>query len=591
MRGIGLFSLVKTRRLCYNILLKYMEAGTDLVYKCWNIHEFPRDAAVSLARAGYRSLPAVVLAARGVTDAGQAERLLDRSLAHLEDPFLLKDMDKAVARVREAVQNGDRVMVFGDYDVDGMTSSCLMLEYLQSLGLDVSYYIPGRSEDGYGLNRTAIRQFHEEGIGLIITVDCGVTAVEEIRYAGELGMDVIVTDHHECKQELPDAVAVIDPKRPDCPYPNKNLAGVGVAFKTVCAIAGPDRLADLSDRYLELVALGTVADVVPLPGENSILVSHGLELLSRTSRPGLRALLRDTCLDVKRVTTASVGFSLAPRLNAAGRMGRAELSVQLLHTSDQAEAETIAAALDTLNRERRELVSSIYEEATAMAAGQDGPLILARRGWFQGVMGIVAARIAEQEQVPSIMICIDEDGMGRGSCRSFGSFCLYAALEACSDLLDNYGGHEMAAGITIREKNIPAFARRFRDYYDQAIQGAAEPALEIDYEVVKPGLLTLDDLEALTALEPFGNGNPPPVLCLRGAVLTQLSPVGNGSHTRFRISKNGESYDGICFCRAPETLPVKQSDIIDLAFEPQINVFRGRRSVQLMTIDLRPHLS
>lgn len=560
-------------------------------YKNWNIHTFPRDAAVTLARAGYRSLPAVVLASRGVTSPEEAERLLDRSLGHLEDPFLLKDMDKAVARIRKAVTGREKVMVFGDYDVDGMTSACLMLEYLESLGLDVSYYIPGRSEDGYGLNSAAVRQFHEDGIDLIITVDCGVTAMDEVRYARSLGIDVIVTDHHECKAELPEAVAVIDPKRPDCPYPNKNLAGVGVAFKTICALAGSSGLSAVSDRFLELVALGTVADVVPLPGENSILVTAGLEHLSRTSRPGLRALLRDTCLDVKRVTTASVGFSLAPRLNAAGRMGRAELSVRVLHTADPAEAEVIAAELDSLNKERRELVSSIYEEANAMAAGQEGPLILARRGWFQGVMGIVAARIAEQEQVPSVMICIDDDGMGRGSCRSFGSFSLYAALEACSDLLSDFGGHEMAAGITIAENNIPAFSRRFREYYYREIAGAPEPALEIDYEVIKPGLLTLDDLEALTALEPFGNGNPPPVLCLRGALLSQLSAVGCGAHSRLRVTKNGEVFDGICFCRAPETLPVKQGDMIDLAFEPQINIFRGRRSVQLMTIDIRPHLS
>ncbi|MBR6951619.1 MAG: single-stranded-DNA-specific exonuclease RecJ [Oscillospiraceae bacterium] len=560
-----------------------------MTYKNWNIHRFPRNAAVTLTRAGYRPLPAVVLASRGVSTAGEAERLLDRSLDLLEDPFLLKDMDRAVARIAKAAADGEKVMVFGDYDVDGMTSTCVMLEYLESLGLDVGFYIPGRSEDGYGLNMSAIRQFHEAGVRLIVTVDCGVTAAEEVRYASSLGMDVIVTDHHECKPELPEAVAVIDPKRPDCPYPNKHLAGVGVAFKTVCALAGPDGREDVVRRFLELVALGTVADVVPLPGENSVLVSHGLELLSRTSRPGLGVLLRDTCLDVKRVTTASVGFSLAPRLNAAGRMGRAELSVRLLHTADPEEAEAIAAELDALNRERRELVSAIYEEASAMAVGQDGPLVLARRGWFQGVMGIVAARISEQEQVPSVMICVDDDGMGRGSCRSFGSFSLYSALQSCSDLLEDFGGHEMAAGITIAESNIPAFARRFREYYFHEIQGIPEPALEIDYEVVKPGLLTLDDLEALTALEPFGNGNPPPVLCLRGAVLTHLSSVGNGAHSRFRISKNGESFDGIFFCQAPEDLPVKQGDRIDLAFEPQINVFRGRRSVQLMAVDVKPH--
>ena len=558
-------------------------------YTYWNIHEFPREMAVELARSGLNPLPAVLLASRGIAGKEDADRMMDRSTDHLEDPFLLRDMDRAVERIRTAIREKEKIVVFGDYDVDGMTSTCVMLEFLLSRGADASYFIPGRTEDGYGLNQSALTRFHEDGVSLIITVDCGVTAVEEVDYANSLGMDVIVTDHHECRSELPDAVAVIDPKRPDCAYPNRHLAGVGVAFKTVCAVAGPAALSELLDRYVELVALGTVADVVPLPGENSILVAAGLRNLNRTVRPGLRTLLKETGLDAKRITTVSVGFTLAPRLNAAGRMGRAELSVQLLQTDDLSEAEKIAAELTALNNERRDLVCSIYDEACAMAKGADGPLVLSKRGWFQGVMGIVAARIAEQEMVPSIMICIDEKGVGRGSCRSFGSFPLYAALEECSDLLDNFGGHEMAAGITIDEKNIEAFAERFRSCYFRRVAGPVEPTLEIDYEVVKPGLLTLENLEALEALEPYGNGNPPPVLCLRGADLNAVSAVGCGNHTKFRISKNGEVFDGIWFCKTPDELPVVPGSKVDLAFEPQINTFRGRRSVQLLAIDLKPH--
>lgn len=560
-------------------------------FENWIVRGFDRDSAVNLVRNGFNPLVAVILASRGFTTTEEAAPMLSDDLSNLYDPFLLRDMDKAVARIKQAIDNHERVVVFGDYDVDGMTSSCIMYEFLTSLGLECSVYIPGRLDEGYGLNIPAIDCLAEQGTTLIVTVDCGITAVEETLHAKSLGIDVVITDHHECKAELPDAIAVIDPKREDCTYPNRNLAGVGVSFKVICALVGKDRVSEMLAKYSELVALGTIADVVSVRGENRTLIRTGINYLSKTTRPGLLHLFKETGLDSKRLTTGSIGFAIAPRLNAAGRMGCPDLSVRLLTTADPKEAEKIAEELCNLNNERRNLVTSIFDEAVEILekTKKPGPIVLAKRGWYQGVMGIVAARIAEMHMLPTIMICIDENGIGRGSCRSFGRFQLYSALENCSDLLVNFGGHEMAAGLTIKEEDIPEFTKRFQEHYHDTIQIPPVPTLHIDLEVKKPGLLSLDNLEAATILEPFGNGNPAPILCIKNAVLTQLIPVGGGAHTKVRINKFGESFDGIFFSKTIQELGVRTGDHVDVAFEPQINEFRGRKSVQMLLMDMKYH--
>lgn len=560
-------------------------------FENWIIHGFDRDSAVALVRNGLNPLVAVILASRGIDTMDKAAPILEYSLENIHDPFLMRDMDKAVERILTAVERKERVVVFGDYDVDGMTSSCIMYEFLTSLGLECGIYIPGRLDEGYGLNNPAIDIFAEKNVSLIVTVDCGITAVAETLHARNLGIDVIITDHHECKAEIPDAIAVIDPKRTDCTYPNRNLAGVGVAFKVICALAGKDRLEEMLAKYSELVALGTIADVVPVHGENRTLIRNGMEQLAKTKRPGLLRLFKETGLDAKRLTTGSIGFAIAPRLNAAGRMGCPDLSVKLLVTTDSAEADRIAEELCALNNERKNLVTSIFDEASDILEKTKvpGPIILAKRGWYQGVMGIVAARIAEMHMLPTIMICIDENGIGRGSCRSFGRFQLYSALESCSDLLVNFGGHEMAAGLTIKEENIPEFTKRFHEHYHKMIQIPPVPTLHIDLEAKKPGLLSLENLEAAVVLEPYGNGHPPPLLCIKNAVLTQLLPVGGGAHTKVRINKFGESFDGIFFSKTVQELGVRTGDHVDVAFEPQINDFRGRKSVQMLLMDMKYH--
>lgn len=554
----------------------------------WVIKGYDRAAAVLLSRSGINPLVSVFLASRGMTTVEAAEKFLSEDLSVISDPFLLKDMDIAVKRINQAVENGERIAIYGDYDVDGMTASCLLASYFRAKGAPFEIYIPGRMEEGYGVNKTALDALVSRGVSLVVTVDCGITAKYEALYAKELGIDLIITDHHECKDELPDAVAVIDPKRKDCPYPNKTLAGVGVAFKLVCALESTEDIETLLVKYGDFVAIGTIADVMPVTGENRVLIRRGLSALNMKNRPGLRRLMRETCIDRRDINTATIGFALSPRLNAAGRMGRTSLTVDLLLTESEEEADQLTTELCSLNSERRQLESGIFEEAYSSILDNlpKGPIVLSNRGWYQGVMGIVAARIVEQFLFPVVMISLDDDGVGRGSCRSIGNFRMYSALERCSDLLENFGGHEMAAGLTIAEANIDELRRRIFEYYHETIKIPAVPTLRIDFEVVKPDLLSLENVTALERTEPFGNGHLPPFLCIKGAVLNSVIPVAAGKHTKLRILKSGKSFDCICFGRTADDLGAEEGQLVDLAFEPVVNEYRGWRNVQLHVIDI-----
>ena len=381
----------------------------------WVIRGYDRAAAVSISRSGINPLVSVFLASRGMTTVEAAHDFLKDDISCIGDPFLLKDMDIAVERIRRALRDGERIAVYGDYDVDGMTASCLLADFFRSQGVEIEIYIPGRMDEGYGVNNSALDTLASRGVTLIVTVDCGITAIDEAVYARRLGIDLIITDHHECKETLPAALAVIDPKRRDCPYSNKTLAGVGVAFKLVCALEDGKDIERLLMQYGDFVAIGTIADVMPVSGENRLLIRRGLHALNTKSRPGLRRLMRETCVERRDINTAMIGFVLAPRLNAAGRMGRTSLTVDLLLTESESAAEQLTIELCSLNNERRQLESSIYEQAVASLISNPppkGPIVLHRRGWFQGVMGIVAARIAEQNLFPAIMISVDDDGIG-----------------------------------------------------------------------------------------------------------------------------------------------------------------------------------
>ena len=555
-------------------------------YGIWNVSEPKIEAVNALVSAGYAPLTAMVLSARGIEDQRQASAYLDCN-APLLDPFLMTDMDLAVGRVGLAMARGEKIAVFGDYDVDGITSTCLLTDFLRKNGADCVPYIPGRLEEGYGLNPIAIHQLHSEGVKLIITVDCGITAITEAQLCKELGIDLVITDHHECKDVLPDAIAVVDPHRVDGGYPHKTLSGVGVAFKLAAALSG-DQEAVL-DEYGDMVCLGTVADVMLLQGENRVFVDRGLQSMRKTKRPGIAALISECGCDQANLNATTIGFMLAPRINAAGRMGQIELATELFLTEDEHRAAHLAHALCELNRQRQNVEAEIYQQAIAMLPEGQTPeaIVLADDSWHQGVVGIVASRIAEEFCCPTFLICLDGDH-GKASSRSYGGFNLFTSLTALSDLLESYGGHELAAGFTINRHQIGEFRRQIcalaRSYYAEDV-----PRTTVDIDCAVPvEMLTIKGIDSLNALEPCGNGCPKPVLMTENLVIDRISPVGGGKHMRLRLRQNRHYINAICFSCTPEQASIQSGDVVDVAFVPQINEFKGERSVQMNVIDLRP---
>ena len=555
-------------------------------YGIWKASQLEAGAVNALVGSGYAPLAAMVLASRGIGDDRQARAYLDCN-APLLDPFLMTDMDKAAGRVGLAMSRGEKIAVFGDYDVDGITATCLLTDFLRRHGADVVSYIPGRLEEGYGLNPIAIHQLHAEGVKLIVTVDCGITAVSEAELCKQLGIDLVITDHHECKQTLPAAVAVVDPHRPDGGYPHKNLSGVGVAFKLASALCGSQE--KVLEEYADMVCLGTVADVMPLQGENRVFVARGLESLAHTKRPGIAALMAECGCAPETVSASSIGFMLAPRINAAGRMGQIDLAVELFLTDDPDKAAEAARGLCELNRQRQAVESEIYRQAVSMLPMGKPPeaIVLADESWHQGVVGIVASRMAEEYSCPTFLICLDGD-KGKASSRSYGGFNLFRSLEQLSGLLESYGGHELAAGFTIRRESIAPFREkmmalcaRFRE------SDACSTALAIDCEI-PPELLTIENIQALGDLEPCGAGCPRPILCMRGLHVTELTEVGGGKHLRLRLSKGAYTWGAIFFSTNAQRAAVAQGDVVDIAFTPQINEYRSVRSVQLNLVDIRP---
>ena len=564
-------------------------------FPSWHVAQENCAAAERLADAGYPYLVSEVLASRGVERAEDAAEFLTQETTLTYSPFLMQDMDKAVERIAQAIAAGEKIAIFGDYDVDGITATCILVDYLKGRGADVVHYIPRRIEDGYGLSCDAIEGLRKGGATLLVTVDCGITGVDEVAFARSIGMDVVVTDHHECKETLPVASAVVDPRRSDCEYPFKHLAGCGVALKLVLALGGPDREEALFSRYCTLAAVGTVADVMQMTGENRTIVSRGLATLDRSDFIGLHALLKEAGLAGREISSVQIGFVLAPRINAAGRMGAADMAADLLLCQDPAKAEELAKALCALNRERQSVEQTIYSQAEEMIEQMPEEdrraLVLASETWHQGVVGIVASRLSEKYSRPSFMIHLN-GAVGKGSCRSWGGFNLFAALESCSDLLLGFGGHELAAGFTIDAANIPAFRARMNQYAAEYWVGKApESTLEIDVELHQPGRVTLQEVEALAALEPYGSGNARPLFCLMGATLLRMQNVGQNRHLKLRLGKGSAQFDGIFFSTNTAACGCQEGDRVDAAFYLQVNEFRGSRTVQLQMVDIRPSLS
>ncbi|MBR4692553.1 MAG: single-stranded-DNA-specific exonuclease RecJ [Oscillospiraceae bacterium] len=560
-------------------------------FGAWAVGKTDDAAAEAIWRSGCcRRLTAALLASRGIRTPEEAAEFLREDAGLLHDPMAMKDMDKAVARIRLAVERKETVAVYGDYDVDGITATALLCSWFKRQGLRCIPYIPERLTEGYGVSEEALEGLAQQGVTLMVTVDCGVTAVSQICRAAELGVDVVVTDHHECVGDLPPAAAVVDPHRKDDDYPFKGLAGVGVAFKVVSALEGPEATEALLDRYGALTALGTIADIMPVVGENRALIRRGVWLLRTREYAGLDSLMAAIYVDKRRLSGSDISFSVVPKLNAAGRMGRVKVAFDLLMAEDRREAQCLAGELCTMNAERRSVEDRVYREALAMLGElrrPDAPIVLASENWHHGVSGIVASRLAERFGVPAVIICLEGEE-GRGSCRSYGSFGILGALDAARDELTSYGGHELAAGLTIRRDRVDALRRRLADYYRSHEGERAQLRIPIDFCVEDPSLLTLEEIDALKLMSPWGVGNPAPALCMRDVIAEALIPIGGDRHLKLVAVKNGWRFDCVFFGVSVRELGIHPGSLVDLAFDPGINDFRGSRTVQLLLRDVRP---
>lgn len=580
----------------------------------WVLTESDEEAAAQLSgQTGCHPLIARLLVNRGITDSTKAQSFLSSSFSDVSDPAIFIDMEKAVHRITSAITAGEKVVIYGDYDVDGVTGAALLYLVLLDLGAKVSSYIPDRMTEGYGLHTGALEEIRSSGAGLVITVDCGIGAMSEADHARSIGLDLIITDHHESEglkeytgkqgeriAGLPDAYALIHPTlvSPGVPAPVRDavsvLTGVGVAFKLAQALMGTGAGEEQARPYLDLVTLGTIADMGQLSGENRIFVKHGLELLSSDAvapRPGIAALKRVTGLAGREITAGNVGFTLAPRINASGRLERADMAFRLLTTNSQEEAAELAESLDAVNKERQAVELGIWEEARRMARHVDlaetGALVLASEAWHPGVVGIVASRIAEEFYRPTALIALQE-GMGKGSARSIPGFDLYGTLSECADLLTSFGGHRYAAGFTVPAEGIP----ELRDRLSALVLERAGPegfvrTLQVDGSV---GLdeLTVDLMNEIVRMAPFGQGNPEPRIGARGLEVLSSRIVGN-NHLKLRLrQKSGRPFDSIAFSRGGRKgWQVREGSRMAAVFTPRFNTWNGKTSIELNIRDIK----
>lgn len=544
-----------------------------------------------------------ILINRGITDAAAARTFLSPSLHDLHDPFQLAGMDAAVRRIVAAIQQGEQMAVYGDYDVDGVTATALLMTFFESLGLRVVSYIPERQGEGYGLNAEAMHQLARQGAQLLITVDCGSTALAEVALARELGIDTIITDHHQPPETLPAALAVLNPHQPACSYPNKNLCGVGLVFKLLTALRASmrqdgmlrERLPNLK-RHLDLVALGTIADVTPIRGENRVIVHYGLQELTHTLKPGLQALRQVSGRQDRAANVGEVGFQLAPRLNASGRLGSAAQSLGLLMARDRTEAERLAGLLDEVNQQRRTLQRNV-EQAVHERIGQlyggtpPAAIVLGHTDWHLGVVGIVAARIAEHYHRPTFLLQIN-NGIARGSGRSIPAFDLYGGLQHCAEWLQQFGGHRYAAGLTMTAEHLPALQEAFIRYADDRLGPEdLRPVLRLE-AVVSLADVTVTLVNEMAGLAPHGSSNPAPVFAAYGVhVASPIRRLGHeGQHARFRVEQQDAALEAIAFQQADHVAEaVAKGSVLDIAFTPVFNQWRGRRTLELQLRAVRPH--
>lgn len=561
-----------------------------MILRKWEVRPLDKERAAAFAQTyGVPFFLAMLMNIRGLDDAAHLREFLGEG-EPLSDPFLLKDMDKAAARITRAVDNMEKIAVYGDYDADGVTSTAMLYSYLETRGADVIFYIPQREGEGYGMNMGAVEYLKEQGVSLIVTVDNGISSVQEVARANELGIDVVVTDHHRPQAILPDAVAVVDAYRPDDTSPYKHFSGVGIAFKLLMALEdGAGDVEDLLEAYSDLAAIGTIGDIVPLTGENRTLIRAGLERLSQSDRPGVQALLENAGIAGKALTSTNVAFTLVPRINATGRMGAPERAVRLLISGYEEEAKVLSEEICADNEERRRVEAEIAEAAFAdiEAKGymKDRVVVVDGENWHHGVIGIVASRVTERCGKPCMIISRGETE-AKGSGRSIEGFSLFEAICACGDLLIKFGGHPMAAGITLKPENIEAFRKRINQYAAEHFPQMPTQTVTLDCKL-NPAALSVSMAQSLTQLEPFGNGNPQPVFGLFNMELSNVTPVGGGGHLRLTLEKNGAVITAMRFNTKPEELPYHIGDKIDLAVQLEAREFRGQPSLTVIVRDMK----
>lgn len=564
--------------------------GDFLSRKRWVVSKCDKDrAAVIAENCGIEPFAAYLLCARGMTDEFEIESFLFDT--DLIDPFTLPDMEAACERINVAIDNGEKITVFGDYDADGVTSTALLYSFLTSVGANVDYYVPDREGEGYGMNCGAIDTLAQRGTNLIVTVDNGISAIEEVRYAKTLGIDVVVTDHHKVGDALPEAIAVVDPHREDYYCEFREWAGVGVTFKLISALSESDGY-DLLEKYADIIALGTVADIVSLKGENRIIVRSGVAFINvalaeKRLRKGLYALLNESGT-TGVLDASSLAFRLAPRINAAGRMGSAERAIKLLITEDTKEAEELAKEISQANTERQEIEGRIAEEAILKIEGDNNlkhqrVIVVSGEDWHQGVIGIVASRLVERYGKPCIVIS-ENSGVSKGSGRSVDGFSLYDALNYCKDYLVQYGGHVLAAGLSVEKGMIASFREKINEYAKTQERPVAE--LNIDCRL-NPASINLDMISSVEQLAPFGADNPQPVFGLFNMRITGIQPVSNGKHLRISLEKNGYTISAIMFSVDTKTFPYKESDKVDLAVRLSVGEYMGKPKINIQIKDIK----
>ena len=559
-----------------------------MAFKKWHVSDYDKQVAKNLMEENnIDAVTAVLLASRSITDSEQIAMFFEDNV-EFTDPFTLPDMDIAVERIGQAIDNGENIAIFGDFDADGVTSTALLYSYLKSVGATVTYYVPDRIKEGYGLNMNAVKQFKQQNVSLIITVDNGISAYDEVAFANENGIDVVVTDHHMQGGLLPEAVAVVNPHRNDCACEYSDWAGVGVAFKLVCALAGDEE--EILKEYADLVCIGTVADVVPVLGENRYLIKRGLQSINNTKRLGIAALKGVAGAGDKTLTATDIAFVISPRINAAGRIGSASAAVELLITEDADTAIRLAEEINDYNSKRIAIETKMFEDACEILSDDtytsDRVLVLCCEGWNSGISGIVASKICEKYGKPCIIIADTGEPVLKGSCRSIKGFSIFDALGASCDSLVQFGGHTLAAGLSIKREKVDEFRTLINDYASKMFRYMPVPEINIDFKI-NPASISLDTYYSIERFAPFGMNNPKPILGIYKACILNISPISGNKHIKISLVKNNTTFSVIYFGYSTSSVPFKKGDIVDLAISIEKNEYYGKPTVSLFLKGIR----